>query len=68
VALRVLHRWRCLRLWWRVEWPLSLVVTDEAMRRYNEVFSFLLSVRVVQAQLQVRARARLKQPETTRSN
>lgn len=54
----VLGRWRAVRLWWRTEWPLNLVFGDDALRRYNGIFSFLLTVRVVQTQLHVRRRGR----------
>jgi gamma-tubulin complex component 4 len=59
LGLGALGRWRRVRLRWRVEWPLSLLLGGEALVRYNCLFAFLLAIRVAQAQLQVRARARV---------
>uniref|UniRef100_A0A8C5MGH1 Gamma-tubulin complex component 6 n=1 Tax=Leptobrachium leishanense TaxID=445787 RepID=A0A8C5MGH1_9ANUR len=35
----------CLDLKYRIDWPLSIVVTESCMNKYNKVFSFLLQLK-----------------------
>lgn len=33
-------------LGYRIDWPISIIVTQDALRVYTEIFSFLLDVRL----------------------
>lgn len=37
----------CVRLRYKAEWPLNLVLTEEALHKYDSIFSFLLRLRLV---------------------
>ncbi|XP_067011567.2 gamma-tubulin complex component 6 [Anabrus simplex] len=38
---------QCLSLEYRVSWPLNIIITSEALKKYDQIFSFLLKVRRV---------------------
>eukprot|EP00771_Trimastix_marina_P000266 gnl/Trimastix_PCT/1279.p1 GENE.gnl/Trimastix_PCT/1279~~gnl/Trimastix_PCT/1279.p1 ORF type:complete len:808 (+),score=172.10 gnl/Trimastix_PCT/1279:856-3279(+) len=44
--------WEALSLEYRVPWPLHLLFTSEAVRRYNTLFRFLFCVKRLQMELQ----------------
>lgn len=46
------HAWRHLRLDYRTDPPLDLVISEDCMDRYNALFSFLFEVKRVQLALQ----------------
>jgi len=48
----VLDAWQGLELRYNVEWPLHLIVTQEALRRYNRMFSFLFVLKRASSALQ----------------
>ncbi|XP_053108080.1 gamma-tubulin complex component 6 isoform X2 [Hemicordylus capensis] len=35
----------CLELWYKVDWPLNIVITENCMNKYNKIFSFLLQLK-----------------------
>ena len=37
----------CLELKYKLEWPLNLIITDKCMRNYNQLFEFLLQIKLV---------------------
>ena len=37
----------CLELKYKLEWPLNLIITDKCMRSYNQLFEFLLQIKLV---------------------
>ena len=59
------EEWHGLELRYNVEWPLHLVVTQEALRRYNRMFAFLFMLKRAAVALQ-RAWALLMAPHYRR--
>eukprot|EP00898_Chlorokybus_atmophyticus_P000917 jgi/Chlat1/1826/Chrsp138S02145 len=43
--------WDCVSLTYKVEWPLQLLLTKEAMARYNTVFQYLFRLKRLQLML-----------------
>lgn len=37
----------CLELKYKLDWPLNLIITDRCMRNYNQIFEFLLQIKLV---------------------
>lgn len=43
--------WRRIGLTYKVEWPFHSLITQKVLKKYNEIFSYLLLIRRVQMQL-----------------
>ena len=43
--------WRRIGLTYKVEWPFQSLITPKVLKKYNEIFSYLLLIRRVQMQL-----------------
>lgn len=43
--------WRRIGLTYKVEWPFHTLITPKVLKKYNEVFAYLLIIRRVQMQL-----------------
>ena len=35
----------CIELQWNVEWPISLVITEDCIQTYNKLFSYLMQIK-----------------------
>ncbi len=43
--------WRRIGLAYKVEWPFNSLITPKVLKKYNEIFGYLLLIRRVQMQL-----------------
>lgn len=37
----------CLELRYKLDWPLNLIITDKCIRTYNQIFEFLLQIKLI---------------------
>ena len=44
-TMKLLSNLSCLELKYEVDWPLNIVITDLCMKKYNEIFCFMLQIK-----------------------
>lgn len=46
LLLAGIHSFDCLGLGYRVDWPLSIILSPGALKMYSDIFSFLIQVKL----------------------
>jgi len=44
-TMKLLSNLNCLELKYEIEWPLNIVITELCMKKYNEIFCFMLQIK-----------------------